>query len=310
MRDRDVSLSVLMPVYNARRYVAKAVESILDQDFVDFEFLIIDDGSTDGSAEILDDYARRDPRIRLVRRENRGLVASLNEGIALARAPFIARMDADDIALPHRLRVQADFLAAHPEVVCAGGGIDVIDEKGRRITRIPVAQGNARIQELALQGKTPICHPTAVMRKEAVLAAGAYDPDMMLAEDLDLWLRLGEQGELANVPETVLQYRLHPASVSEAAGSRQIDRMRLACARACERRGVASSFEADAPWRPGEDRLSKHRFALKYGWWAFNSGERHTARAYGGKAIAARPFSMEGWRLLVCALVKPTRRAG
>jgi glycosyltransferase involved in cell wall biosynthesis len=124
----EPAISVLMPVYNTERYVAEAVESILAQTFRNFEFLIIDDGSTDRSLSILKRYAERDPRIYLVSRPNTGYVIALNEMLAMARGEFIARIDADDIALPERFEVQVAYLREHPEVVCLGSKVQFIDE--------------------------------------------------------------------------------------------------------------------------------------------------------------------------------------
>ena len=124
------AISVVMSVYNGARYLHPAVESILEQDFADFEFIIVDDGSTDGSGAILLEFAEKDARIRLIQRENRGLVASLNEAIALARAPLIARMDCDDIAMPDRFTRQIEYLADHPEIAIVGSHIHEIDEDG------------------------------------------------------------------------------------------------------------------------------------------------------------------------------------
>src|SRR5436305_9543595 len=129
MDDRP-QVSVLMPVYNAIRYIGVAVDSVLSQTFSDFEFIIVDDGSTDGSAEILREYAGRDPRIRLISRPNTGLGFALNEALAVARAPFIARMDADDECLPERFEKQIQYLRNHPECVLLGSRVLWIDSDG------------------------------------------------------------------------------------------------------------------------------------------------------------------------------------
>src|SRR5512135_1833139 len=123
-------ISVCMPVYNAERYIARAVESILGQTFGDFEFLILDDGSTDGSLEILRRYANHDPRIRLTSRPNKGLPPSLNELVDQARGEFIARMDADDVALPERFARQVEYLRAHPDCVLVGSRVQLVDPEG------------------------------------------------------------------------------------------------------------------------------------------------------------------------------------
>ena len=135
------AVSVLMPVYNAQRYVAEAVQSILTQTMGDFEFIIIDDGSTDDSTRILRDWAQRDSRIRLVSRPNTGLCVALNEGLAMANGRYIARMDADDISLPQRFALQLEYLKTHEKLVCIGGSFLLIDAAGRMLTRLDPARG-------------------------------------------------------------------------------------------------------------------------------------------------------------------------
>ncbi|MEX0777515.1 MAG: glycosyltransferase [Phycisphaeraceae bacterium] len=298
-------ISVVLPVYNGQRYLAAAVSSVLMQSMKDFELIVIDDGSTDGSLAILEGLARRDQRVRLVSRENRGLVATLNEGISLARAPFIARMDADDICLPQRLARQWAFLQANAAVVCVGGYYQLMDQRGRHLTTMTPPSDHAGLERELLAGHTPLCHPSAMMRAQAVRAVGGYDPAMMLAEDLDLWLRLGEIGRLAVLPEPVIRYRLHGESVSEKAGLKQRQVARAAVEAAWRRRGISGRFEAQDPSRPQSSRRSRHRFALLYGWWAFGSGQRRTAMLYGLRCVSLLPWNLEGWRLAICAAVKP-----
>ena len=302
-------ISVLMPVYNAQPYLAAAVESILKQSLGDFEFLILDDGSTDRSLKILRGYAAQDPRIRLTSRTNGGCVSALNLLLAQAQGELIARMDADDIALPERFAQQVAFLQQHPEVVCVGGAQDWIDEAGRILLHHPEAEQDAEIQRLALIGQTPINHPSAMIRHSALLQVGGYDEALCPAEDLDLWLRLGEIGQLANLSATVLHYRQHSRSVSERRQLDQTAQRRIACQQAWSRRGIqgsaAAKFHEAPPWRP-VDRPSRQQFMTLYGWWFFNAGNRRAAVIYSLKAIQALPWATEGWKLLVCALVKPT----
>jgi len=304
MASRIAPVTVLMPVFNAERYLAAALESVLGQTFADFQFLIIDDGSTDGTLPVLRRYARHDSRIRLVSRENRGLVATLNEGLNLSRSELVARMDADDVALPWRLESQLAHMEAHDDVLCVGGYYDLIDHRGRMLTTMKPPTDHAGIEKQMLAGHTPICHPSAIIRREAALKVGGYDPEMMLAEDLDLWLRLGEIGLLGNLPVSVVQYRLHFQSVSEQAGLRQRQTARAACLKAYKRRGIKDIFEANDPARPQADRSSRCKFSLMYGWWAFNSGHRITALAYGMKSVFLAPLDKEAYRLLVCSAIK------
>ena len=303
------TISVVMSVYNAGHFLRPAVESVLGQTARDVEYIFIDDGSTDGSPDALRGYAARDPRIRLTLRENKGLTVTLNEGIEQARGEFIARMDCDDVSLPDRFEKQLDYFRANESVVCAGGHFELIDDKGRLLTRLRPPSDDAAIQALLLRGHTAICHPAAMMRRDAVRKVGGYDPHFKTTQDLDLWLRLGEVGRLGNVPEVVLQFRQHGGSISETKREEQRRFGREACERAWKRRGITDGvYEADEPWRPGRDRASRHRYALRYGWWGFNSAARGTALAYGWKAVRITPWDLAGWKLLAAAAFKPMPR--
>ena len=202
-----------MSVFNGQAFLHDAVESILAQTLTDFEFIIIDDGSTDKTTEILSDYAKRDNRLRVITQENRGRAESLNRGIELARAPLIARMDADDISLSQRLKEQVDFLKDHPEVGLLGGAYQRIDAGGRArgIARFP--SSDSEIRTVMLQ-YNPICHPAVIMKKDVALASGGYRKQLLDADDYDLWLRMAERTQLANLDQVVLQYRIHALQVS------------------------------------------------------------------------------------------------
>jgi glycosyltransferase involved in cell wall biosynthesis len=298
------AISVLMPVYNADRYIKEAIESVLNQTFGDFELLIIDDGSTDRSLSILKRYAAKDARIRLTSRPNTGYVRALNEMLAQARGEFIARMDADDVAMPDRFAHQVAFLRQHPQVVCVGGAQDWVDEAGRLLRHNHEVETDAEIQQRLLTGCTAINHPSAMFRRSTILQIGGYDETMCPSEDLDLWLKMGEIGELANLGETVTLYRQHSGSVSELRQIEQNDKRYRACEQAWKRRGVTGHVAEIQPWRPF-DRPSRHQFMLDYGWRFFMSGQRQAAIVYGWRAVQALPLQTAGWRLLVCALIKP-----
>jgi len=206
-------LSVVMPVYNAGAVVREAIESILKQTFGDFEFIVVDDGSTDDSAEILREYASRDDRIRLYTQENHGLIASLNRYCRLANGRYIARMDADDISLPTRLEKQFRFLEDHPEIGVLGTWIQDIDERGIPGTAWPVPSDPAVIQWFLMFGNC-IAHASVMMRREVLERAGYYRPNALHVEDYDLWIRVSEFTSVAILPEVLLYYRLLPQSVS------------------------------------------------------------------------------------------------
>jgi glycosyltransferase involved in cell wall biosynthesis len=293
-----------MSVYNGDRFLRQALDSVLSQSFGNFEFLIADDGSRDRSLKILQEYAANDARIRLFQQQNRGLTCTLNTLIQQAKGEFLARMDADDICLPQRFALQVEFLRQHPEVICVGGAQDWIDAAGRVLRHNPEAEADGEIQQRLLRGWTAINHPSAMMRRLEVLRVGGYDETLSSAQDIDLWLKLGEIGQLANLRETVLQYRQHSHAVSEHRQLEQIQRKREACERAWQRRGIVGQFEETQPWRPF-DRSSRHQFILCYGWQFFNTGQRQAAIAYACQAIRILPLNKEGWRLLVCSLIKP-----
>jgi glycosyltransferase involved in cell wall biosynthesis len=295
-------ISVCMPVYNAERYIEEAIESILGQTFSDFEFLIMDDGSADRTLAILERYATQDARIRLSRRLNAGLVPCLNEMLHQARGELIARMDADDIALPERFARQVEFLRSHPEVDVVGGAQEHIDSKGRLLTVYHDFQEHEEIQECGMRGSCPINHPSVMMRRKAVLAVGGYRAEMT-AEDLDLWLRMGECGRLANLPDVVTRYRLHKSSLSASRHAQVLESFQAAVDQACDRRGIPRRKLNLQPWQP-VDRETKYRHSMLYGWTGFNRGDRPAAMRFGLHAISLKPWRKECWLLLACAILK------
>lgn len=206
-------VSVVMPVHNGALYLAQAVESILVQTFTDFEFVIVDDGSTDATPELLRRYEATDRRIRVYRQEKAGLPASLNHACRRARGAYLARMDADDIAFPDRFVRQVAFLDRNPRVALVGTAVVRIDGAGREIKRNVCPTSHAEIVE-ALREYTCFTHPTVMLRAEALAAVGGYREAYGPAEDHDLWVRLSERYELANLPDPLLYYRIYPGQVS------------------------------------------------------------------------------------------------
>ena len=202
-----VALSVLLPVRDGEATLDAAISSIRQQSFRDFELLVLDDGSRDASPDIATRHAAEDPRVRLLANPASGIVAALNFGIESAQAPLVARMDADDIALPERFERQLARLAAEPELLVLGTATIRIDAQGRRLS---VATPPVDPAELArvLERVNAIAHPTVVMRKAALQAVGGYRRAYLRAEDYDLWLRLAERGKLSNLAEPLLEYRI------------------------------------------------------------------------------------------------------
>jgi glycosyltransferase involved in cell wall biosynthesis len=208
------AISVVMGVYNGMPFLDEAVKSILRQTFTDFECIAINDGSQDESGAVLDAYAATDSRLRVVHQENRGLVATLNRGIHEARAPLIARMDADDIAHPERFARQIAYLHAHPEIAVLGSAITVIDASGAALREIPYPMGAENIAKKMRHEGSYVAHPAVMMRREAVLAVGGYREAFRHAEDYDLWLRLLDRCSIDNLPESLLYYRQHGNNTS------------------------------------------------------------------------------------------------
>jgi glycosyltransferase involved in cell wall biosynthesis len=209
----EPQVSVIMSVFNGERFLAEAIDSVLSQSFSGFEFVIVNDGSTDRTSSILAGYA--DGRIRLVEREKRGFAPSLNDAIQLSKGRYIARMDADDISLERRLHLQYAYMESHPDTDIVGGQAYTIDGDGR-ITgemRKPVSWANiARYINYA----TPLCHPTFFVRRAVYEVTGGYRT-MPPVEDYDFLLRAVEQGfVLANLPDRILKYRLLPSGMSSS----------------------------------------------------------------------------------------------
>lgn len=210
-------ISVAMPVYNGERYLAEAIDSILSQTFADFELIIIDDGSTDNSLQVLREYQKRDARIRLIARENRDLATTLNDIIGFARGKWIARMDQDDIALPHRFERQLKWLEQTGADLC-GSWIQYFGAGDRRIWKTFQTDEAIKMDMLF---KCPIAHPTVIMRAKLIKHL-RYDKAWEKAEDYELWIRAAMAGwKMANVQEVLLLYRRHKEQISTATYSKQ-----------------------------------------------------------------------------------------
>jgi glycosyltransferase involved in cell wall biosynthesis len=296
MSDVQPTVSVVMSAYNAGLFVAEAVQSILKQTYRDFECIVIDDGSTDDTLAILRAYAGRDDRLRVISRENRGLIASLNEGIALARGEFIARMDADDIALPRRLERQVDRLRQNGEVVALGTGIVLIDPAGRPLMRWHHKLVHEDIVKRLVRGDgSALTHPTVLMRREAVLELGGYDERFEAAEDFDLYLKLSEVGKLENMDEVLLHWRQHPASVNATRSQLWTSKKRLALKEAIDRRGSSSFATALVPQQRANIQEAGPEFWATS---ALRSGYHRTALYYSWKMIRDRGRRWKGLRLM------------
>lgn len=211
-------ISVVMSVYNARDFVRDAIVSILKQTYTDFEFIIVNDGSSDGSADIIEELATTDARIRVISRENRGLVASLNEGIAMAQGEYIARMDADDISLPTRFAMQMAAMASLGVDVLGGAIRHLGGTEDGRVERYPVRDVDVKFWMLI---KSPLAHP-AVMAKADLMRANPYSEQAVHGEDYELWTRLAVKGvRFANLADVCLMYRHQQGQISKRSSEMQ-----------------------------------------------------------------------------------------
>ena len=215
-------ISVVMSVYNGRPYLTKAVQSILGQTYEDFEFIIINDGSTDGSQRVLGQFAERDDRIRLFYQENRGLTASLNRGLKLAHGKFVARMDDDDISRPTRLEKQVRFLEDNPGVGVLGGGARVIDEAGEAIGHWIPPKKYGRITWRLLFNAC-FTHPSVMMRRSLVQDLGGYADWARCSQDHELWTRAALKTRLAALPDELIQFRRSEGSITATSRDAQMN---------------------------------------------------------------------------------------
>lgn len=220
-------ISVVMPVYNGKEHLAEAIDSILAQTYANFELIMIDDGSTDGSQQILRRYEKLDARVRVIVRENRGLATTLNDSIDIARGAWIARMDQDDIALPHRFERQLKCLERTGADI-AGSWVRRFGSTDKRVVRLRQTDEAIKMEMLF---ESPFAHPAVMMRTTSVRTLG-YDKVFEKAEDYDLWERAAESGwKMANEPEVLLMYRVHAAQISTKTAGLQQQQAHKICRR-------------------------------------------------------------------------------
>lgn len=212
-------VTIAMPVYNGAEFLRPAVESILAQSFADFELILSDDGSEDDSRKIIDDYARRDPRVIVSHAKHGGIAVATNRALQIARGEYFAPMDQDDIALPERLSREVEFLDQNPAVAVVGAGANTIDASGRHLkTMRPPLEPRAVAE--AMHERCAVLHPSSMMRTEVARAVGGYRAFLPYAQDYDLFIRILEQYQLANVPDVLLLKRQHGGQVTGVASRR------------------------------------------------------------------------------------------
>ncbi|HTO08015.1 MAG TPA: glycosyltransferase [Myxococcota bacterium] len=307
-------VSVLMPVHDTARWVEAACESILRQTLRELELVVIDDGSSDDSAERLRALAARDPRVRLSCRHNLGLVATRNELLARARAPLVAWMDSDDLSVPERLALQLTRFEAEPTLVCLGGSVLELDPDGEPLQRICYPAEHEAIAE-AMTRAGAMRFPTTMMRRQAALDAGGFREPFPIGEDFDLCWRLLERGRLANLQQVVLHYRLHPHSASQRLGARwaayrdailELARERRETGSDRLQRGEGLQIAATSSGPATDDLVECHqRFARQ----ALASGYGRVARKHARRVLALAPAKLGSWKLAARVAFDSSRQA-
>lgn len=297
-------LTVLMPAYNAERYVAQAISSVLAQTFGAFDLLVVDDGSTDRTGEIVRSFA--DPRIVLVRQENQGIAGALNTGLGAARTSLVVRFDADDICYPRRLERQYRFMRESPDYLLAGSMVDYADMEGGYVfTYRPPGTTDRVIRKLSYR-ICPFIHSSVIYRKEAVLALGGYERHAHGFEDHLLWRRLIGEGKVYNLPEVLLRVRFNPGSLTMDETCR--DPAYVTTKYEALRKGVIGPAEGQllldlirSQEQSGEREQAYHVLLAKKFLW--NNVQPRRAREHARRVVSTRHYVRKGLFLLFLSYV-------
>ena len=297
-------VSVLMAVFNTASFLNEALTSIKTQSFEDFELLVVDDGSSDGSTQILKLFADEEPRMRLIARKNKGLIATRNELLYTACGELVAWMDSDDISTPDRLALQVPYFDTNPALVCIGGFAQCIDPQGQflNIERYPLSHQDILLEQ---QRGGAMRFPTTMMRRNVALNVGGFREPFRIGEDLDLLLRMSEVGQMANLSNTVYLYRQHLSSVCATLGPRWSTYRDQILALARERQEFGQDKlqrgEAVTIAETATDN-TKHFKSRTYIRWAQAASENHNmglAWKYAWAAIRSQPFVKATWKNLI-----------
>lgn len=301
------TVSVVMPCYNAERYIRTAIESVLEQTFDDFELIMVVDSSTDGTGDIVREYAEKDSRIVPVFNEhNIGLTASLNKGIDVAQGEFVARMDADDISYPERFEKQVAYLRANPDVCMVATSRERIDEEGNIISAKSIAPGKEKLKEM-MKVTCSVPHGSVMFRRKEVIQLGKYREGIHYAEDYDLWLRMIEKYNIDILPDILYEFRLTHESRSIKTSEEDKYYHDLVRQFAKERALYGSdSYQKHAagaiPIETSEDHMEE-MYHLHRGLEYMRSDFRRQARREFWRCARMRPSRLRYWLLLITTIV-------
>ncbi len=308
-------VTVLMSVYNGEKYLREAINSILNQTFKDFEFLIINDGSTDRTAEILQSY--QDSRIKITNNEkNIGLTKSLNKGLKMAKSEYIARMDADDRSFPKRLGEEVELLDTNPKVGLVGTCYEITDEddKSFGIAKCPIT--DKEIRRRLLEGNA-FGHGSVMFRRECIDNIGSYRPEFRYGQDFDLFLRISEKYGVANISEPLYKFRISLNSLQKkveqdryASLARELAKQRMRLGKDKLQIGDRREIDEVLKEMHSISWIERRKVtAQTYYFWGtrlFYERDHERARRWITKALFYNPFSIDAWRLLAFTFSSPT----
>ncbi len=302
MSDKTPLVSVVMPVFNAAPYLDEAIESILQQTFSKFELIIINDGSTDSSFEMLQKWEKADQRIRLFDQQNQGRSMTRNRGLLVATTDFVAMMDADDISVSNRLEVCYDYLKNNPNVVAVSGKCECMCMHGIPVHVSSVPLGHNEIEQSLLQDNgNDFAQGASMMHKKIALAVGGYNREYEMGEDADLFLRMALKGELVNLPKILLRYRQHPRSITNLADKKLIANCIKRLEGSWADRGLTLDNDFEH-WLENNPEKKEYQSLLSWGWNALGKGRVDISRRYAKKLILFEPFNREVWRFIFCVI--------
>jgi glycosyltransferase involved in cell wall biosynthesis len=298
MNINNPKVTVLMPAYNAGKYICEAITSVLEQSFTDFELLIINDGSTDDTEKMIRSF--NDPRIVIINQENNGIASALNMGLNIARANYIARFDADDICYPDRLKIQYDFITTYPQYSVIGSAADYVDADGHFIfTHHPVAHLDEEIQQLKYS-VCPFIHSSVIYKKELILNIGGYNEHAYTYEDHFLWVNILTHAKACNLSQSLIKVRLNPESVTidEKWHSRKFRSIKYST---LKNRSITEA-EGQELYQVSEKRSSLKikegaYYALCGKKFLLNNYQPEKARTNMVKAISLHPFRLDNYLL-------------
>jgi glycosyltransferase involved in cell wall biosynthesis len=299
----------MMPLYNKQEYVAAAIRSVLTQTFTRFELIIIDDGSTDRSAQIAEQMCRDDSRVRIIRQANAGVAKVRHRGLTEARGEFVANLDPDDIALPGWLAAEYEYLREHPECVLVGCRQLRICPMGLDLGESQPPALHEEIERILLSGRGDALGQTcSMMRRSVALEAGSYNTSGNYDDDLDLFLRMALRGRLANLQDVHVRYRQHAGSLTHSRKPEQMEHLLRVLQNAHSDRGII------IPWEALEAKITPFvpeppdEYYRDWTWNALKHQQYRIAWFYILRSIASRPVSIANWHMLGSVVRRQLRR--